>query len=198
LLHIRNLSLERELVVHRLTADSLSIREDQARARGQAGELALIDAALQSEQASIAGINQRIAALQLRALAGGVVVTPRPEELMGRWVSNGEVVLQLGWPDSVEVRIGLAGAGGTLVRPGQPVRLLSQAATAGASRVQRLSSVSAIAAQNQELEARVRMAAAPAFRPGMTGEARITVRESNLWGALWWNLRRRIRSDILL
>lgn len=198
LLHIRNLALERELVVHRRTADSLSIREDQARARGQAGELSLIDAALQSEQASISGIRQRIAALQLRALAGGVVVTPRPEELTGRWVSNGEVVLQLGWPDSVEVRIGLAGAGGTLLRPGQPVRLWSQAATRDGSRLQRLSSVSAIAAPNQELEARVRMAATPAFRPGMTGEARITVRDSNLWGALWWNLRRRIRSDILL
>ena len=56
-----------------------------------------------------------------------MVVTPRPEELAGRWVSNGEVVLQLGQPDSVEVRIALAGAGATLVQPGQPVRLLSGA-----------------------------------------------------------------------
>jgi putative peptide zinc metalloprotease protein len=198
LLHIRNLGLERELVAHQRAADSLSIREDQARARGQAAELALIDAALQSQRAEIAGIADRIAALQLRALAAGVVVTPRPEELAGRWISSGEVVLELGWPDSVEIRIELPGAGGTLVRPGQRVRLLSAAATTEASRIVPLSSVSASGGPNKVLEARARMAAAPSFRPGMTGEARVTLRESNVWGALWWNIRRHIRSDILL
>jgi putative peptide zinc metalloprotease protein len=197
LLQIRNLELERELGAHQRVADSLSIRASQARARGQAAELALVETQLASERAEVAGLSERIAALKLRALAGGVVVTPRPEELAGRWVSGGEVVLQLGRPDSVEVRIGLAGAGGTLVRPGQPVRLLS-GATLESPRMEKLSSVSAAAGPKEALEARVRMAAAPAFRPGMTGEARITVRDSNLWGALWWNLRRRIRSDILL
>jgi hypothetical protein len=32
----------------------------------------------------------------------------------------------------------------------------------------------------------------------MTGHAKITLRQSNLWGALWWEMRRGIRSDILL
>jgi hypothetical protein len=68
----------------------------------------------------------------------------------------------------------------------------------GASSIVRLSSVSASAGTNTVLEARARMAAGPSFRPGMTGEARVTVRESNVWGALWWNIRRHIRSDILL
>jgi hypothetical protein len=32
----------------------------------------------------------------------------------------------------------------------------------------------------------------------MTGQASITVRSSNAWGALWWRLRRAVRTDILL
>jgi hypothetical protein len=32
----------------------------------------------------------------------------------------------------------------------------------------------------------------------MTGEASIMVRRSNLWGALWWGFRQRVRTDILL
>ena len=31
-----------------------------------------------------------------------------------------------------------------------------------------------------------------------TGEARITLRDSNIWGALWWAIRSRIRTDVLL
>jgi hypothetical protein len=32
----------------------------------------------------------------------------------------------------------------------------------------------------------------------MTGRARVRLRNSNVWGALWWQIRRGIRSDILL
>jgi hypothetical protein len=32
----------------------------------------------------------------------------------------------------------------------------------------------------------------------MTGEARITLRQTNAWGALWWAIRSRIRTDVLL
>ena len=48
------------------------------------------------------------------------------------------------------------------------------------------------------VEARVRMAGGGWLRPGMTGEASVTVRRSNVWGALWWGVRRRVRTDILL
>jgi hypothetical protein len=48
------------------------------------------------------------------------------------------------------------------------------------------------------MEGRVRLAATPDLRPGMTGEASVVLRDSNLWGALWWSLRGKIRSDILL
>ena len=197
LLHIRNLELERQMVSHRRVADSLAVRSAEARARNQTAEMSLIDAARSVEEARVLGLRGRIAALGIRALSNGVVITPRPEELAGRWVSNGEVVLQLGQPDSVEVRIALTGAGATLVKPGQPVSLLSGATLERPLRT-RLSAVSVAANSPNGLEARVRLPTGDSWRPGMTGKASITLRRSNLWGALWWSVRRGIRSDILL
>jgi hypothetical protein len=135
----------------------------------------------------------------VRAVGSGIVLTQRPEELSGRWVKEGELILQLGQPDSVELRVGLMGAGALQVRPGQTVRLIAHA-DPGIRLTARIASVSLAAAQPSpgSLEARVRTAAGAAWRPGMTGEASIQVRNSNLWGSLWWALRRRIRSDILL
>ena len=197
LLHIRNLQLEREMVAHRRAADSLAIRWSQARARNQTPELSLLDPARAVETATLEGLRNRLAELRVRALSSGVVVTPRPEELSGRWVSKGEVVLQLGQPDSVELRIALAGAGATLVQPGQAVNLLSGATLDPPLRT-RVSAVAVTANSPGLTEARVRLAAGDAWRPGMTGRASITLRRSSVWGALWWNLRRGIRSDILL
>ena len=48
------------------------------------------------------------------------------------------------------------------------------------------------------VEARVGLRGDWRWRPGMTGEASVTLRESNLWGALWWSVRRRVRTDLLL
>ena len=48
------------------------------------------------------------------------------------------------------------------------------------------------------VESRVRLTGGDALRPGMTGEASITLRQSNAWGALWWAVRRRVRTDLLL
>jgi len=138
-----------------------------------------------------------LAALRVRAPGGGVVMTPRPEQLEGRWVAAGERLLELGQSDSTELRIALSGPGATLVRPGQPVRLVSHADP----RIHpsaRIFSVSAAAGDTTgRLEARARLSTG-GWRPGMTGEASITLRESNLWGSLWWAIRRRIRTDILL
>jgi hypothetical protein len=48
------------------------------------------------------------------------------------------------------------------------------------------------------VEARVRLPAGPAWRAGVTGEASVRLRRSNLLGALWWGVRQRVRQDILL
>jgi len=196
LLQIRNLQLERELVASRRAHDSLAARSAQARSYGRFAEAGEIDAERSSEGARLAGLRRRVEELRIRALGGGTVVTPRPEELAGRWVASGATVLHVGEFDSLEIRIALGGAGGTLIRQGSRARLLADATLeAPVSAV--INSISATATP-QTVEARLRLPALPGWRPGMTGRASVTVRNSNLWGALWWSIRRGIRSDILL
>lgn len=196
---IRNLELERRAEASRRVLDSLAAREVQARALGRTADAAGIEAARLAEATRQGGMRAQLAGLTLRALAHGVVVTRRPEELTGRWVETGDPVVELGQPDSVELRIALVGAGASLVRPGQAVSGIWHAdpteRLAG-----RIGSVSAAAERDTAaaVEARVRLPALDRWRPGMTGEASVTIRRSNLWGALFWGLRRRIRSDILL
>jgi putative peptide zinc metalloprotease protein len=199
LIEIRNLQLERRAAASARLVDSMAALATRARARAQQGELDRLESEAAEEQARLSGMRAELATLRVRAVGSGIVLTQRPEELSGRWVSEGELILELGQPDSVELRIGLAGAGASEVRPGQTVRLIAH--TDPGDRVTaRISSVSAAAAQASagNLEARVRRVAGAAWRPGMTGEASIRIRDSNLWGSLWWALRRRIRSDILL
>jgi putative peptide zinc metalloprotease protein len=197
LLQIRNLELERELLATRRTSDSLAMLSAQARGLGSQSEVALLDTHRAVEDARLAGLQERVEALRIRALGNGIVVTPRPEELVGRWVSNGETVMLLGHPDSVEIRIALAGAGATLVRPGAPVDMLPEA-TLNAPASGLVAAISVAASRPETIEARLRVPAAGAWRPGMTGRASVTLRRSNAWGALWWSIRRGIRSDILL
>ena len=126
-----------------------------------------------------------------------MVLTERPELLAGQWVEAGQVVLTVGAPDSVEVRIRLRGGGATRVEPGQRVRLLSLG-DVGHPVQGTVASVSRAALGGDTVEARVRLPADPAWRPGASGEAAVVVRRSNVLGAMWWGVRRRVRSDVLL
>jgi hypothetical protein len=96
----------------------------------------------------------------------------------------------------VEVSIALEGAGAPLVRRGQVTRLIGYADPARQIRTT-LASVAA-SAPGGAIEGRSRLPATPSCRPGMSGEASVTVRQASLWGALAWAVRRRIRSDLLL
>jgi multidrug efflux pump subunit AcrA (membrane-fusion protein) len=194
---IRNLELEREAEATALTADSLAIREAQARASRREGQAARIASQRRAEAARLAGMRERIAALAARAPVAGVVLTPRPEELVGIMVSLGDTLLRLGGPEGVEARIALKGAGASLAREGQPARLIAHADPA--YQVEgTVASVGASASPGGGVESRVRLAGAGSLRPGMTGEASVTVRKTNAWGALWWAIRSRIRTDLLL
>ena len=144
----------------------------------------------------LAGMRERVRSLVIRAPGAGVVTSPRPDTLLGRTVSVGDTLLRLAG-ERFEARIALDGAGASLAREGQRARLIAHAdprlrldAT--------VSSVAPAASPDGLVESRVRLAGAEALRPGMTGEARITVRESNVWGAIWWAIRSRIRTDVLL
>lgn len=197
LLEVRNLALERELISARRTRDSLAVLSAEARGLGRQAELAVLAAHHAAEDARLTGLRERVEALRIRALSSGTVLTPRPEELAGRWVSSGEVVMLLGNPDTVEIRISISGAGATQVHPGSPVHLLPEARL-DAPVNGLVAAVSVAAKQTSTAEARLRLPAAGAWRPGMTGRASVSLRRSNVWGAAWWTLRRAIRTDILL
>jgi hypothetical protein len=109
----------------------------------------------------------------------------------------GDTLLLLDRTRGAEARIALAGAGASLAREGQAVRLIAHADPG--SRVEgTVGSVATSASAGGVVESRVQLPDLPSLRPGMTGEARITIRRSTAWGALWWAIRSRIRTDVLL
>ena len=194
---IRNLELEREVAATSRAVDSLGVREAQARARGREGEVARIVAEARAETARLVGMRDRLRALAIRAPEEGVVESPRPDTLVGRTVWVGDTLLRLAGSRGVEARIALDGAGASLAREGQRVRLIAHA-DPGVRVEAAVSSVASSASPGGMVESRVRLPGGEALRPGMTGEASITVRRGTAWGALWWAIRRRIRTDLLL
>lgn len=204
LVRLRDFDLERTALAQRRVVDSLGALERRLRARVQAGVSGSSAGELERHtreravaEAELAGSLERIEALALRARHAGVVLTERPELLAGQWVEAGQTVITIGAPDSVEVRIRLRGGGATRVEPGQGVRLLSLG-DVGHPVHGTVASVSRAALGDDAVEARVRLRAQPAWRPGASGEAAVVVRRSNVLGAMWWGVRRRIRSDVLL
>jgi putative peptide zinc metalloprotease protein len=201
LLRVVDADLERSALAAGRTVDSLAVAESAARSAGHAADAARLAAQRAAAEATLAGIDRRIADLTLRATATGIVMTPHAEELIGRRVSAGDTLLTLAASDSVELRIALAGAGATRVRAGQVVHVISYAdpytpwtsyvadvATSGIARGQ----------GDGAVEVRVRRPAGDAWRPGAVGEASVELARSNVLGALWWNARQMLRVDLLL
>jgi multidrug efflux pump subunit AcrA (membrane-fusion protein) len=200
ILQLRNYRTETELLQEGRAADSLSQLERAARAAGKAGLASELGAERAQAEAERDRLRAHFQAYLLRAPVGGVVVTPRLEERLGSWVNTGDTVARVQTADSVELRVRLEAAGATLVATGQRAVLLPYSSV-GQGLQTRVTSVSQVAAGlggPDGAEARVRVAASPTFRPGVTGEAKIAVRKSNVWGALWWAVRKRVRSDLLL
>ena len=196
LVRIRNLQLERGLAAASLAVDSLKVRASEARARGAEGEAARITAQAQAETARLAGMKERVSSLVIRAPAAGIIASPRPDTLLGRTISVGDTLLSV-FGDRVEARVALEGAGASLAREGQRAKLVAHA-DPGVRLDTSVTSVAPSASPDGVVESRIRLVGRDALRPGMTGEARITLRESNLWDALWWAIRSRIRTDVLL
>jgi putative peptide zinc metalloprotease protein len=201
LLRLVNHDLERQMLVTARALDSLAASESFARAAGRSGDAVRLEAERAEAAAARAALERRSAGLVLRASSTGVVTTPHAEELVGRRVAAGDSVLALAAMDSVEVRIALAGAGATRVRPGQVVHAISFADLGApwTSRVTEVSTVGMTARDRRgDVEARVRREAAGAWRPGTRGEASVELGRSNVLGALWWNARQLVRTDLLL
>ena len=194
---IRSFAIEQRAVVVSRLVDSLTATEARARARGPAAETRRLEAERLVWGAEQAGLERRLGSLALRAPVAGVVVTPRLAERVGRRIAAGEEVVRLHEPDSVEVVVSLERAGATLVRPGQAAALFARVG-AGRALEGRVTSVAA-AAERGLVQARIRVATAAAgLRAGTTGDAKIVVRQSNVWGAVSWALRKHVRSDLLL
>jgi len=205
LLRLVDRTLDRDLLEALRLADSLSLAETAARASGGNGGAARASR-LAAERATqlgvIAALEAREHLLTVRAIGDGVVITQRPEALVGHRVAAGDVLVTLASLDSVELRIALA-AGATRVRAGQLVHAVSYA-DIGARWTGVVGSVSAAdvpgdsVGQPGVIEARVRRSADPAWRVGVHGEARIDLARSTVLGALWWNARQAIRADLWL
>jgi len=197
----RDPDLERRAIGVRRLADSLAALEGAARAVGRTDEARRLEAERAEQEARAASLEVRRQALTLRSPVTAVVLTPRLQELVGRRFPSGAVAVRLGTPDSVELRVVLERAGATLVRPGQPVAVIAYADVSHTlqGRVASVAAAAAGQAGDGQLEARVLVPrTAGAWRAGATGEAKITLRRSNLIGALVWAVRKRVRSDLLL
>jgi multidrug resistance efflux pump len=196
LLDIRDFDLERNALAAERASDSLETRIAQARAVGRSGEIARLEAERAVQAARLAGLSADRENLTVRSVGSGTVLTTRPEGMTGMWVDRGQPLIQVGIPDSVEVRVALSGAGSTLVQPGQPMRLIFHAD--GRRMATQVQAVAPASAGRGAVEVRVALPVGRGRLAGMTGEASVRLRDSNLWGALWWAVRRRVRSDILL
>jgi hypothetical protein len=197
LVRLESPELERLRAAAARETDSLRADEFLARGNDRRDEVERLAAERAAAEARLRALDARRSALTLRALAGGDVLTPRPELLLGRRAAAGDTVLLMGDADSLEVRVRLAGGGATLVQPGQSVSLVSHADPAHPVHATVLS-VAPAASGTDALEARVRTAAGGAWLPGSTGEASVRIRRSTVAGALWWGVRKRVRSDLLL
>jgi putative peptide zinc metalloprotease protein len=201
LVRVVDRALESELLGAARTLDSLTISESAARANNRDGDAERLGAERASAFAQFTAIERRISALTVRATSAGVVASKRPEELMGRAVGGGDSLLTLAVLDSVELRVALRAGGATRVRPGQTIHVISYS-DPSAPWTGRVADISAAGVGASGLggvvEARVRRAAAAAWRPGMIGEASVELERSTVAGALWWKARQLLRTDLWL
>ncbi len=199
-LMLRNFRTETEAVAQGRAADSLAQLERAALAAGRAAQATALGADRAEAEAERDLLRARLQSYTLRAPTAGLIVTPRLEERVGREVNTGDTLARLQATDSVELRVRLEPAGATLVAVGQRAALVPYSGVGDAvvTSVTSVSQGSAGPLMPQGPEARVRVAASAVYRSGVTGEAKIAVRRSNMWGALWWTLRKHVRSDLLL
>lgn len=199
LVRLRDLDLELTRAQLARQADSLHARLSALRSAGSPGDVRQLDEALAGARSRVAALDDRLRALTLRAPIHGVVLTPRLEEQVGRWYDAGDTVVFVARADTLELRVALDDAGAGLVRPDQEVRLVPHADLGWRFRA-RIATVSTTGDRGDgRLEARMLVAASESpLRPGATGEAKITVRHTSVFGALWWAVRKRIRNDLWL
>ena len=99
-----------------------------AASRGDASEERLHRIRAGALRREVALLDEEVELTTLRAPAGGMVLTPRVQELVGRSLEEGDLALTLGRTDSLELEFGVAQRDIGRVRLGQEVRLRVDAA----------------------------------------------------------------------
>jgi len=122
-----NRDLESQLASLRLERESLLVRarslaaEDSEQARLTVPVVARQVREIEEE---IRGLERRTASLELRAPRAGIVRTPRPAELVGRYFAARQPVLEIGGGEHPRVLIALDEQQARKIRPGQAVRVI--------------------------------------------------------------------------
>jgi putative peptide zinc metalloprotease protein len=198
LVRIIDRGLEREVLAAARAVDSLSVAMSRARAAQSSAVAERLDAQRAQAVAQFAALQSRMDALVVRARWTGVVTTPRVQELEGRRVSAGDVIMHVSSLDRLEARVALARAGASSVVPGQVVHLIAYGDAANP--VDATVSGVARAGDRREgtIEVRVPVRGDSGWRAGATGEASVELRRSTALAALWWNVRQRLRNDLLI
>ncbi len=189
--------LDRALLSAMRAADSLGVAVSRARAAG--GMTERLEAERGEAVARMAAVQTRIDALTLRAPFSGVVVTPRVHELYGRRVEAGGPIMRVAMLDSLEARIAVTRAGATAVHPGQVVHLMPYEHSRAVTTVVGFTApAGAGSSAKGTIEVRAPIGPSTRWRAGVTGEASVELRRATALAALWWNVRQRIRSNVLL
>jgi biotin carboxyl carrier protein len=188
--------LEREMLSAARQVDSLSVATSRARATQSAGAMERLEAERASAIARFTALQSRSDALTLRARWAGTVTTPRVQEIEGSRVEAGDRVMRLATLDTLEARVALARAGAANVRAGQVVHLIAYGDAANP--VDAVVAAVAPAGDQGAIEVRVPVRQSSGWRAGATGEASVELRRSTVLMALWWNIRQKIRNDLLI
>jgi multidrug efflux pump subunit AcrA (membrane-fusion protein) len=190
--------LDRELLASARAVDSLSVATSRARAADAGGTAERLEAERAEALARFNALQSRAEALTLRARRAGTVTTPRVQELEGLSVHVGDRIMYLATLDTLEARVALDRGGATSVRPGQVVHLIAYGDAAHPIDA----TVAAVSASGMAgagtIEIRVPVRQDSGWRAGATGEASVELRRSTALVALWWNVRQRLRNDLLI
>jgi multidrug efflux pump subunit AcrA (membrane-fusion protein) len=190
--------LDRELLASARAVDSLSVATSRARAAQASGMAERLEAERSEAVARFTALQSRADALTLRARWTGTITTPRVQELEGQRVLPGDRIMRVATLDTLEARIALVKGGATSVKPGQVVHLIAYGDAAHPIDAI-VTAVSAAGAAGQgTIEIRVPVRQDSGWRAGATGEASVELRRSTALVALWWNVRQRIRNDLLI
>lgn len=179
----------------------MALREQsRLRATGRAAEAAIEAARVKGLKAELDLWNSKLDRTRVRSAVGGVVSTPRVEELVGRKMVRGDLLCEVVDLQHQRIEVAVYEEDAGLVEPGMRAKIKLRAYPTRSFRAE-IAAVS-VAARESEGErvfvARGRLLDAPEeLRSGMTGEAKITVGYASiarvvlrrpgrwLWGLVW-------------